>query len=163
MADFVTLTCPSCGGKLQITSDLDRFACGYCGTEHVVRRGGGVVSLAPVVEGLKEVKVGVDKTASELAIQRLRQDIAELEKRKKEIGEVGAPKALFTIAGLVAFGLGLWGFLADRSSLCIWGVVLLAVAFVLLVWHMSAQVKPIDNALAQKRAELAKHEKLVSG
>jgi len=40
MADFVSLTCPSCNGKLQIGKDLDRFACGYCGTEFVVNRGG---------------------------------------------------------------------------------------------------------------------------
>jgi len=36
MADFVSSTCPSCNGKLQIGKDLDRFACGYCGTEFVV-------------------------------------------------------------------------------------------------------------------------------
>lgn len=36
MADFVSLTCPSCNGKLQIGQELDRFACGYCGTEFVV-------------------------------------------------------------------------------------------------------------------------------
>lgn len=41
MADFVSLTCPSCNGKLQIGKDLDRFACSYCGTEFVVNRGGG--------------------------------------------------------------------------------------------------------------------------
>ena len=55
MADFVSLTCPSCNGKLQIGKDLERFACGYCGTECVVNRGGGIVSLSPVVEGLKRV------------------------------------------------------------------------------------------------------------
>ncbi len=78
VADFVTLTCPSCGGKLQITNDLDRFACGFCGTEHIVKRTGGVVALSPVVEGLRQVRVGVDKTASELAIARLKQEIAGL-------------------------------------------------------------------------------------
>jgi predicted RNA-binding Zn-ribbon protein involved in translation (DUF1610 family) len=41
MADFVSLICPACNGKLQIGKDLDRFACGYCGTEFVVNRGGG--------------------------------------------------------------------------------------------------------------------------
>lgn len=40
MADFVSLTCPSCNGKLQIGKDLEQFACGYCGTEFVVNRGG---------------------------------------------------------------------------------------------------------------------------
>ena len=74
MPDFINLTCPNCGGKLQITNDLERFACGFCGNEHIVKRAGGVVSLLPIVSEIKKVSVGVDKTASELAIQRLRKD-----------------------------------------------------------------------------------------
>lgn len=71
MSDFITLSCPSCGGKLQITSDIERFACTYCGTEQVVKRSGGVVSLAPVMEGLQKVQASSDRVGSELAIQRL--------------------------------------------------------------------------------------------
>jgi ribosomal protein S27AE len=78
--NFLTLSCPSCGGKLQITNDIERFACGYCGKEHLVRRGGGIVTLSPVVDGLKKIQEGTDKTASELAILRLSNEIAEIEK-----------------------------------------------------------------------------------
>jgi hypothetical protein len=81
MRDFVTLTCPSCGGKLQITNDIDRFACSHCGNEHAVKRSGGIVALAPVVEGLAKVQAGTDKTASELAIVRLQREIADLRER----------------------------------------------------------------------------------
>src|SRR5258706_205176 len=42
MSDFVTLTCPSCGGRLEITKDVERFACAHCGNEHVVRRAGAL-------------------------------------------------------------------------------------------------------------------------
>ena len=42
MANFVTLTCPSCGGKLEITEDVEKFACGNCGNEHIVNRRGNV-------------------------------------------------------------------------------------------------------------------------
>ncbi len=77
--DFVTLTCPTCGGKLKITSDINRFACGHCGNEHIVKREGGLVAIAPVIEGLNDVRIGVDKTASELAINRLRQELRELD------------------------------------------------------------------------------------
>lgn len=80
MAEFVTLSCPSCGGKLQITNDIERFACGYCGNEHIVKRGGGIVTLSPVVDGLKRIQQGTDKTASELAILRLSNEITEIEK-----------------------------------------------------------------------------------
>lgn len=92
MSDFVTLTCPNCSGRLEITDDIDRFACMYCGSEHIVRRGGGIVTLQPVVDELKKVstgisgvKVGVDRTASELAIQRLQGELAELDRRQKSL------------------------------------------------------------------------------
>ncbi len=79
MPDFITLTCPACGGKLEITDDIERFACAHCGREHVVKRGGGIVSLAPVVDAIRNVETGVDKTASELAIARLQREIDDLE------------------------------------------------------------------------------------
>lgn len=85
MAEFVTLSCPSCGGKLQITNDIERFACGYCGKEHIVKRGGGIVTLSPVVDGLKRIQEGTDKTASELAILRLRSEITEIEKNMSNL------------------------------------------------------------------------------
>jgi ribosomal protein S27AE len=78
MVDFVTLSCPSCGGKLQIGHEIDRFACSHCGNEHVVKRSGGIVSLEPVIERLTKVQVGVDKTASELALVRLEKEIGPI-------------------------------------------------------------------------------------
>lgn len=87
MTDFVVLTCPSCGGKLHIRSHIDLFACGYCSTELKVNRGGGIVSLDPVIEGIDRVRVGVDKTASELAITRLKSDMHSLETGIKKIAD----------------------------------------------------------------------------
>jgi ribosomal protein S27E len=85
MSDFITLTCPKCGGRLQITDDVERFACAFCGAEHIVRRSGGVVTLKPIVEGLAKVQVGVDKTASELAITRLEEEIARIEEQIQDL------------------------------------------------------------------------------
>ena len=79
MAEFITLSCPSCGHKLQITDDIDRFACAACGNEHIVNRSGGIVTLKPVIDSIKSVQVGVDKTASELAIVRLKEEIKQIE------------------------------------------------------------------------------------
>jgi hypothetical protein len=85
MPDFVTLSCPSCGGKLEITPDIERFACGYCGNEHLVKRGGGIISIIPIADDIKGIKTGVDKTAAELAIVRLEKEIYELHLRNKTI------------------------------------------------------------------------------
>lgn len=62
-SSFVTLACPSCGGKLNVTNDVDRFACGYCGAEHIVRRGGGIVSLAPILGSLERIEANVARIA----------------------------------------------------------------------------------------------------
>ncbi len=80
MTNFITLTCPSCGAKLQITGEIDRFACAACGNEHIVNRSGGIVSPKPLIDSMKGVKVGLDKTSSELAIVRLNKEIPELVK-----------------------------------------------------------------------------------
>ena len=81
MSDFITLSCPNCGGKLNITKDLNIFACGYCGMEQVVNRVGGTISLKPLVEKLTNIQGGVDKTASELAIRRLKEEIEILDEK----------------------------------------------------------------------------------
>jgi len=77
MADFITMTCKSCGGKLQITPEINDFACMYCGTEFKVKREGGIVALAPFEEDIKKVSISTDKTASELALVRLKEEIEE--------------------------------------------------------------------------------------
>jgi DNA-directed RNA polymerase subunit RPC12/RpoP len=84
-AEFVTLSCPSCGGRLQITANIDRFACTHCGQEHLVKRAGGIVSLSPVVDALKKVELGVDKTASELAVSPIDREIDELRAQRATI------------------------------------------------------------------------------
>jgi hypothetical protein len=85
MPDILTLTCPTCGGRLQITHDIERFACAHCGNEHLVRRGTGVVTLAPVVESMDGLRRATDRTASELAIRRIQEDLAGMEAARGEI------------------------------------------------------------------------------
>lgn len=108
MSGFITLSCPSCGHKLQITEDVERFACAACGNEHVVNRTGGIISLKPVIDGIKGVKVGVDKTSSELAIARLKEEIRSLESEMREIdtsrGNKGKPGFWGSIV-LIIFGI----------------------------------------------------------
>ena len=84
MADIITLTCPKCGGKLEITPDIERFACAHCGNEHLVRRGIGVVTLAPVIESMNGLRRATDRTAAELAIRRVKDELAGLDAAKAE-------------------------------------------------------------------------------
>jgi predicted RNA-binding Zn-ribbon protein involved in translation (DUF1610 family) len=45
MEDIVQLTCPSCGGKLNVNPHSTLLTCQHCGTEHIVRREGNAISL----------------------------------------------------------------------------------------------------------------------
>lgn len=56
---------------------MSRFACGHCGTEVIAERRGGAVMLKSVAEAIRKVQVGTDKTAAELSIVRLTQELAE--------------------------------------------------------------------------------------
>jgi ribosomal protein S27E len=122
-SDFITLSCPNCGGKLEITPDMERFACKFCSTEHLVRRTGGAVSLAPVVEGLKRVETkfdqvlsGSDRIAAEQTIQRLKNETGSLEQKIREkqatLVSITPRKGLYTLGVLlmafavIAFPLG---------------------------------------------------------
>ncbi len=78
---MITLSCPNCGARLEITKDIDRFACSYCRMEHLIHRG-SVVSLIPAVENLRGVKDGIERTAAEHAIRRLREELSELQARR---------------------------------------------------------------------------------
>ncbi|GAP12709.1 protein containg zinc-ribbon domain [Longilinea arvoryzae] len=110
-SDFISLSCPNCGGKLEITPDMERFSCKFCGTEHLVRRSGGAVSLAPVVEGLKRVETkfdqvltGSDRMAAEQTIQRLKNETRSLEQQIQEkqgyLKSITPQKSLYTLGVL---------------------------------------------------------------
>ena len=86
-SDLIALTCAACGAKLHIGSDIDRFACSSCGTEFMVRRGGGVVSLQPITEGLSDILVQNKRIAAELALTRLKEEIVADEEQLRHMQE----------------------------------------------------------------------------
>ena len=168
MADLVSLTCPSCNGKLQIGKDLERFACGYCGTEFVVNRGGGIVSLSPVVEGLKRVESGLDRTASELAIARLQKEISELDwLRRRRSSSREFWQMVFVIGGGFIAVVGMCGLFAGLNSgsfgaglffvLVGLGLILIGVRFL----GESNDERELGKVLAEKQRELSHHKRIV--
>ena len=182
--DFITLSCPSCGGKLQVSNSIDRFACANCGTEHIVRRGGGIVSLEQVMGGVKQ---GVDKTASELAVVRINKEITELQNQRQIVINQYKPKGLLTIAGVVSVSLGviftcgtLGLVLASPNHyfnelLCMVGIILLlflgGLGLVLYGKNKSKHqqenylkhLAPLDKAIKERHELLEKHKQIISG
>lgn len=168
MSDFISLSCPSCGSKLQITNQTEQFLCASCGNEYLVNRRGGIIALEPVVKGLKEVKVGVDKTASELAIKRLKQEIIDLEKDLRNAKDANFDEVK------TGFGMGIFGVLITLFSLwvldsiiCV-GIFALGAIFGFVMGFQAltngnqGTIDSITGRLGQKRKELRHHQNIVS-
>ncbi|MFZ5856280.1 MAG: hypothetical protein ACOYZ6_05560 [Chloroflexota bacterium] len=162
MMDIVTLTCPSCGGKLQIGKDLERFACEFCGNEHVVKRGGGVVSLAPVMDSLAKIEARVDKAESELAVRRLREEIAGLDKKLNNAD----------FANMVTFGIALIiiGFISIIGGASISYIfvplgltcVIIGVGVFGNGMKITNQERKLEQVVKEKKAELKHHESFLN-
>jgi len=71
----VSLKCSNCGSSLDIKPNVTNLACGYCGTSLIVEREGGAIHLSEIGERITSVREGTDRTAAELAIRRLNQEI----------------------------------------------------------------------------------------
>ena len=96
----ILLECPNCGAQLQITDDLDRFACAHCSTSILVHREGGTVSLRRMEAVLHQVRDSTEKTAAELAIARYEKELAGVQALYEELDSRNSS----TVG--VAFGAG---------------------------------------------------------
>jgi len=164
MVDIVTLTCPSCGGKLRVSKYLERFACEYCGNEHVVKRDGGVVSIAPVVESLERIEAKANKTSSELAIRICKEEISALQAKLESHRISYSTRTTLKTACLGAGGL------ATLLSLFVnLGFILPGLIFLMIGLNLSANKAILENkenninqAIKAKEAELKHHENILS-
>ncbi|KQV45405.1 MULTISPECIES: hypothetical protein [unclassified Duganella] len=82
----LSLKCVNCGAGLEVKQDIDDFACGYCGVQQHVERSGSIVSLSRLEDALDDVKLGTNRAASELALERLQTDVVAIyKKRDREV------------------------------------------------------------------------------
>lgn len=72
--EITSMTCRQCGGKLTISRDADQIICQHCGTEYLISFNEGAISVKLLSEGLKKIQVSTDKTASELALARIKEE-----------------------------------------------------------------------------------------
>lgn len=175
--NMINLTCPNCSGALKITSDMDRFACGYCGTEQIVKREGGTVALE-LVKKIDQLQTSVDRSNAELAIQRLTREIKELEAEQESLDEISDP-VMLKIAGIIGGILAglvclfycpilFWGLLnsSPSSPFLIGATVFILLSLLSLAANAylkvsvynryKAKMDKIDLALDTKTSELKK-------
>jgi len=173
MLDFITLTCPSCGGKLKITEDIERFACAHCGTEHLVKRSGGIVALKPVFVSMSK---GVDNTASELALVRLDKEIDIVQKKLAEMNSLlnehkmdakayKSRKSVYTVIGVILLISGIA--LVTLTECISLGVFAIAAGIVSLFTYLGSGTKDdtshklikLQDSIGQLKAKLIKLKK----
>jgi hypothetical protein len=171
-AKFDFIKCPTCGGRLRISRELERFACLYCGIEHTVRRSGGVVSLSLVEDGNGKVQAGTGKTAAELALERLGSEIANLESERQAVSrgdlsqEVKIRSAAVYLAVFIFAGV-LVGIGADPGiMLWFWPLAFgggLVGVYYYQKQHAQSVRAELDAQIASKLEEYEKQRELVDG
>ncbi len=174
-------------GKLQITQDVNRFACSHCGQEHIVKRSGGIVSLSPVVDAINRVEAGVDRTAAELAIARIEREMVGLQINRSNLLQAHPRKALprktkysfvFAILFFVGLCITLFGFLLQGQGASIQPVILIIGALMALagLWFffsapttteewdktIGVQIKSLDEQISAKQEELKHYQDIVT-
>ena len=178
-SDFITLACPNCGGKLQITPDTERFACQFCGYEHIVRRSGGSVSLEPVVKLMKNIDsnlnmvgVGVnrlglssEKQVAEQTIERLKKEIDELNTR---LGSYEDSIQIILILGIIMGIIGIAlivGAILSGWKPWVWIIALALVGFGIAITVSATKtpenIKAQNELVRQKREELQRNYEIV--
>lgn len=178
MPDFITLTCPSCGGKLQITDKIYTFACVHCRNEYVVNREGGMIYLAPMAQDVRQIRVGVDKTVAELAVARLSKEIEVLEQQRRSLLERPEVSAKWIGCGcLLVCGfavLSLTSLQAMDSRNAALGAFFLTIFAVWAVVRLLAyqdrqdgkgrtlQAEQISSDIESKRTQLHKNQQIVN-
>ncbi len=78
--EFSSMTCRNCGGKLAVDKESDQVICQYCGMEFLITHYDGAISIKVLSQGLEKIGVSTDKTASELALKRLKGEKELLQK-----------------------------------------------------------------------------------
>ena len=166
---LINLTCPNCGAAIEVTEDLDRFACSYCGKEVLVKRAGGAVSLKPVLE---QVRDGAVRTASELAIQRLDGEIEELLEQRDPVAKKADLSGIVTmlvVFGCVPMAAGVWMLVQDTDlACCAWPMVIvgiIVVGYCLMSWGNAGdartELERLDALIEKKQDELRSHKEIV--
>lgn len=172
---MLKLACVNCGAPLEIGPDLDVFACGFCGSQQQVQRKGGVVALKRVEAAIKAVQRGTDRTAAELAMPRLRAELAGLQQQRQAAATAAAErvasakrgrKKLTWIAFLAVFFLTPSLFARTNGALAaVMGIAWLvgSVAVPIFVYRKvklpvddtATVVAPIDERIQRVQAHMA--------
>ncbi len=163
MLTSITLKCSNRGANLQISPEMSNFACGYCGASQMVERSGGTVSLKLLTNAISQVQAGTDKTAAELAINRLKGGMQDLEitydnlnlKHRAEMNVIQRSfKVIWFIVSIVSFLFAIYGGWVLVLILIIW-----IAASVFILYAYNQQIGSEKITYIEIRQKLFEKEK----
>jgi hypothetical protein len=114
---MIPLKCAGCGAGLEISLDIDVFSCRYCGTNQKIKYNDGVVELQLINKSITHIQQSTDRTVSELAFHRLKQELIDVERRKKTLWDIeyreqrGIAVMAWIIFIISIFTIGTWSIL----------------------------------------------------
>ena len=79
MSDFVNMSCPACGGQLQVQKDMQKYFCIHCGTELLLKQDDAGVFSTIQARNLQASAKLKEMQFSIAAMDLLKSQIAELE------------------------------------------------------------------------------------
>lgn len=159
-----SLKCVNCGAGLDVSQDINTFACSYCGVQQEVERSGGIVSLRRLEESLDAVRSGTSRTASELAISRLQADVLSIRTQRdneiralhdadnKSNSVIGWTVIIGVIAAIMLFGW--WSMLVIAIGLVIgWRYIPSnAGKAKIIAAHAEANIEPLQVQIARHQS-----------
>lgn len=95
--EITWLKCPSCGAVIKKDALSEVFRCEHCGNEYLFH--GDLLA--------RRIAAGSDSQAAELAVQRLREDIAELEQAHSDASDARSRMAYLVFYSAIAFVFGM--------------------------------------------------------
>lgn len=169
---FINLNCANCAAKLDVYDDMERFACGHCGTDWIAQRRGGTVALKAVTEAIQKVQIGTDKTAAELALLRLGREWAWLYEdwkrltlladgiRSRSSNLKGISLMLGSVGAFLGVSLLIIGLLTGYGQGAFFGLLMLggSLAWIYRSWtrSISDELAPIEKQMLERQAQITK-------
>lgn len=128
MSDLLTLDCPSCGGELNLSKDMEIFFCPHCGTKHIFKESINGIPTAAMAESMRASGKLSQKQAALMSVEAIEKEIQAL---KSSRGTLAKPKS---VAGYLKF----FGMIVLLFSL-----IMVAVALEVIQETSSDGIEPI--------------------
>lgn len=75
MTQTIIINCPTCGSTSSRKVGISDFVCSYCGTQYRVEYSSNGMFLYPILQSMQTLQTGMDRTAAELTVKRLKEEI----------------------------------------------------------------------------------------